>query len=78
MTAGRLGEARTLAGRMFQDSVRELHLAVVAETVDDFQTLRTHMSRIPPEWSSGRSVTCGPACIATPMTSWRAQRVATG
>ena len=48
MTAGRLGEARTLAGRMFQDSVRELHLAVVAETVDDFQTLRTHLSRIPP------------------------------
>jgi tetratricopeptide (TPR) repeat protein len=47
MTVGRQRHATALASRMFQDGVRELHLAVAAEAVDDVESMRTHMSRIP-------------------------------
>jgi len=47
MSAGRLSEAGQLAERMFQERLRHLHLAVIADAVDDFQALRRHMSRVP-------------------------------
>jgi len=49
MTAGRLKDARELAQRVSQDRFRQLHLAVVADAVDDIPTLRRHMARVPPE-----------------------------
>jgi tetratricopeptide (TPR) repeat protein len=49
MSAGRLRDARSLSGRMFQERLRNLHLAVVADAVDDFATLRRHMSKVPVE-----------------------------
>jgi len=47
MTVGRLHEARDLAQRMFGDQLREVQLAVVADAVDDFDAVRTHLSRFP-------------------------------
>ena len=32
---------------MFQDRVREFHLAVLADAVDDTATMRRHLSRVP-------------------------------
>jgi tetratricopeptide (TPR) repeat protein len=49
MSAGRLHDARELAQSMFQDGLRELHLAVLADAVDDQSDLRRHMRRVPLE-----------------------------
>lgn len=49
MTAGRLSDARMLAGQISQVRLRHLHFAVLADAVDDFPTLREHMARVPPE-----------------------------
>lgn len=47
MTAGRLSEARILAGRMSQERLRHLHFAVIADAIDDFRTLHEHMALVP-------------------------------
>jgi tetratricopeptide (TPR) repeat protein len=47
MSAGRLHEARELAESESQDRVRELHLAVLADALDDVPELRRHMRRVP-------------------------------
>jgi tetratricopeptide (TPR) repeat protein len=47
MSAGRLKNARRLVDLMFQDRIRELHLAVLADAVDDAESMRRHMERVP-------------------------------
>jgi tetratricopeptide (TPR) repeat protein len=49
MSAGRLQDARGLVERMFQARLREFHLAVLADAVDDQSTLRRHLVHVPLE-----------------------------
>ena len=49
MSAGRLKDARRLVNSMFQDRIRELQLAVLADAVDDTKAMRRHMEQVPPD-----------------------------
>ena len=75
MTAGRLHDARSLSGRVFQERLRNLHLAVIADAVDDFAKLRDHMSQVPVE-GEGRPpfASSAPDSTLRPKTQWAAIR----